>query len=94
MAEWTEEITHVAGTDLAIVKGGQGKPLLDSTRGIGPSGMADLACRRWRRNARSMIPIQPGFGKSPASSRFATSTSSACSVQLGSARDEPRAVSM
>jgi hypothetical protein len=36
--EWTEEITRVAGTHLAIIKGGQGKPLLVLHEEVGHPG--------------------------------------------------------
>src|ERR1700675_4240577 len=62
--DWSEEITHVAGTDLAIIKGGQGKPLLVLHEEMGHPGWlnwhAALAKER-----TLMIPIQPGYGKSP-----------------------------
>ena len=62
--DWTEEITHVAGTDLAMIKGGQGKPLLVLHEEMGHPGWlnwhAALAKER-----TILIPIQPGFGKSP-----------------------------
>jgi pimeloyl-ACP methyl ester carboxylesterase len=64
MADWTEEITHVAGTDLAIIKGGRGKPLLVLHEELGHPGWlnwhSELAKER-----TLLIPIQPGFGKSP-----------------------------
>ena len=60
MAEWTEEVTHVAGTDLAIIKGGQGKPLLVLHEELGHPGWlnwhAALAKER-----TLIIPIQPGI---------------------------------
>ena len=63
-SDWSEEITHVAGTDLAIIKGGQGKPLLVLHEELGHPGWlkwhAALAGERML-----IIPIQPGFGKSP-----------------------------
>ena len=59
MAEWTEEITHVAGTDLAIIKGGKGKPLLVLHEELGHPGWlswhAALA-----KDRTLIIPIQPG----------------------------------
>ncbi len=62
--EWTEEITHVAGTDLAIIKGGRGKPLLVLHEELGHPGWLNwhsaLAQER-----TLLIPIQPGFTKSP-----------------------------
>ncbi len=64
MAEWTEEITHVAGTDLAIIKGGQGKPLLVLHEELGHPGWLS-----WHsalaKDHTLIIPIQPGLGKSP-----------------------------
>src|SRR6202011_3588233 len=62
--DWSEEITHVAGTDLAIIKGGQGKPLFVLHEEMGHPGWlnwhAALAKER-----TILIPIQPGYGKSP-----------------------------
>jgi pimeloyl-ACP methyl ester carboxylesterase len=62
--DWSEEITHVAGTDLAIIKGGQGKPLLVLHEEMGHPGWLN-----WHtalaRHRTVLIPIQPGFGKSP-----------------------------
>lgn len=64
MAEWTEEITQVAGTNLAMVKGGQGKPLLVLHEELGHPGWlswhAALA-----KDHTIIVPIQPGLGKSP-----------------------------
>jgi pimeloyl-ACP methyl ester carboxylesterase len=64
MADWTEEVTQVAGTNLAIIKGGTGKPLLVLHEELGYSGWmswhAALA-----KDHTLMIPIQPGLGKSP-----------------------------
>jgi pimeloyl-ACP methyl ester carboxylesterase len=65
MAEdWSEEITRVAGTDLAIIKGGRGKPLLVLHEEMGHPGWLN-----WHRALAAertiLIPIQPGFGKSP-----------------------------
>src|ERR1700724_2419948 len=64
MADWTEEVTQVAGTSLAIIKGGTGKPLLVLHEELGHPGWlswhAALA-----KDHTLMIPIQPGLGKSP-----------------------------
>jgi pimeloyl-ACP methyl ester carboxylesterase len=64
MAEWTEEVTQVAGSNLAIIKGGQGKPLLVLHEELGHPGWlswhAALA-----KDHTLIIPIQPGLGKSP-----------------------------
>ena len=63
MAEWKEEVTRVAGTDLAIIKGGRGKPLLVLHEELGHPGWLNwhdaLAEER-----TLIIPIQPGLGKS------------------------------
>lgn len=62
--EWSEEITHVAGTDLAIIKGGQGKPLLVLHEELGHPGWLS-----WHsalaKDHTLIIPVQPGMGKSP-----------------------------
>ncbi len=64
MAEWKEEVTRVAGTDLAIIKGGRGKPLLVLHEELGHPGWLNwhdaLAEER-----TLIIPIQPGMGNSP-----------------------------
>jgi pimeloyl-ACP methyl ester carboxylesterase len=64
MADWKEEVTRVAGTDLAIIKGGRGKPLLVLHEELGHPGWL-----RWHdalAEERSLIiPIQPGMGNSP-----------------------------
>jgi pimeloyl-ACP methyl ester carboxylesterase len=64
MAEWTEEITHVAGTDLAIIKGGTGKPLLILHEELGHPGWLSYH-QALAKDRTLIIPIQPGFGKSP-----------------------------
>lgn len=64
MAEWTEEITHVAGTDLAIIKGGTGKPLLILHEELGHPGWLSYH-QALAKDWTLIIPIQPGFGKSP-----------------------------
>ena len=62
MATWTEETVKVAGAELAMVKGGAGKPLLVLHDELGfPGWMAwneKLAQER-----TLLIPLQPGFGK-------------------------------
>ena len=62
--EWKEEITHIAGTDLAIIKGGQGKPLLVLHEELGHPGWLNWHSALAKERAL-LIPIQPGFGKSP-----------------------------
>jgi pimeloyl-ACP methyl ester carboxylesterase len=64
MAEWKEEITHVAGTDLAIIRGGQGKPLLILHEELGHPGWMQYH-EELAKERSLVIPIQPGMGKSP-----------------------------
>jgi pimeloyl-ACP methyl ester carboxylesterase len=64
MAEWTEEITHAAGTDLAIIKGGTGKPLLVLHEELGHPGWLTWHAALAKEHTL-LIPIQPGLGKSP-----------------------------
>ncbi|MGH7987656.1 MAG: alpha/beta fold hydrolase [Candidatus Binataceae bacterium] len=64
MAEWREEITHVAGTDLAIIKGGQGKPLLVLHEELGHPGWLNWHTALAKEHT-VLVPIQPGLGKSP-----------------------------
>jgi pimeloyl-ACP methyl ester carboxylesterase len=64
MADWKEEVTRVAGTDLAIIKGGRGKPLLVLHEELGHPGWLN-----WHdalsEERTLIIPIQPGMGNSP-----------------------------
>jgi pimeloyl-ACP methyl ester carboxylesterase len=64
MADWTEEIIQVAGTKLATIKGGKGKPLLLLHEELGYPGW--MSYHEALAKERSLIiPIQPGYGKSP-----------------------------
>ncbi|HZO83063.1 MAG TPA: alpha/beta hydrolase [Candidatus Binataceae bacterium] len=60
--EWTEEKVRVGETDLVVVKGGKGKPLLILHGELGWAGWmswnAALAKER-----TLLIPMHPGFGK-------------------------------
>ncbi len=62
--EWTEEVVHVAGTDLTVIQGGSGRPLLVLHEELGYPGWL-----RWHstlaRHRTLHIPLHPGFGKSP-----------------------------
>jgi pimeloyl-ACP methyl ester carboxylesterase len=64
MADWKEEVTRVAGTDLAIIRGGRGKPLLVLHEELGHPGWLN-----WHdalaQDRTLIIPIQPGMGNSP-----------------------------
>jgi pimeloyl-ACP methyl ester carboxylesterase len=64
MADWTEEIVHVADTDIAIIKGGSGKPLLVLHEELGHPGWLSWH-RALAQERQLIIPIQPGLGKSP-----------------------------
>jgi len=60
----TEETVNVAGTDLVMVRGGQGRPVLVLHDELGYAGWMTwntrLAAER-----ELLIPLQPGFGKTP-----------------------------
>ena len=62
--EWREETVRVAGTDLTLIQGGTGKPLLVLHEELGHPGWL-----RWHtalaQNRTLLIPLHPGFGKSP-----------------------------
>ena len=59
---WHEETVNVDGTELVVVKGGSGKPLLVLHEELGHPGWlkwhADIARRR-----TVLIPLHPGFGR-------------------------------
>ncbi len=62
--EWTEGTVHVVGTDLTLIKGGTGRPLLVLHEELGHPGWL-----RWHSGLAKthtlLIPLHPGFGKSP-----------------------------
>lgn len=62
--DWAEETISVAGTELAIISGGSGRPLLVLHEELGHPGWL-----KWHaalaRDHSLLIPQQPGFGKSP-----------------------------
>ena len=64
MANWTETTANIAGTELVLVKGGSGRPLLMFHDELGYPGWMkwneELAKER-----EFIIPLQPGFGKTP-----------------------------
>ena len=64
MALWREETMRVAGTDLVLIRGGAGSPLLMLHDELGYPGWMQwneaLALER-----EMFIPLQPGFGKTP-----------------------------
>jgi pimeloyl-ACP methyl ester carboxylesterase len=63
MADWTEDVTQVAGTNLAIIKGGSGKPLLVLHEELGHPGWLSWHAALAKERTLT-IPIQPGLGKS------------------------------
>src|SRR6266511_4076736 len=62
--EWTEEVVHVAGTDLTFIQGGSGKPLLVLHEELGYPGWLRLHSALARHRTLH-ISLHPGFGKSP-----------------------------
>ncbi len=62
--EWREETVRVAGTDLVLLQSGTGQPVLVLHEELGHPGWlrwhAELA-----RNHTVILPLHPGFGKSP-----------------------------
>lgn len=64
LANWTETTANIAGTELALVKGGSGKPLLMFHDELGYPGWM-----KWNeelaKDHQFLIPLQPGFGKTP-----------------------------
>lgn len=62
--EWTQTTITTAGTELALIKGGSGKPLLILHEELGDPGWL-----RWKQElakTRTLItPLHPGFGVSP-----------------------------
>jgi pimeloyl-ACP methyl ester carboxylesterase len=64
VTNWSEETLTVAETDLALIKGGSGKPLLILHDELGyPGWMAWNAALAETRTL--LIPLQPGFGRTP-----------------------------
>ena len=64
MTNWSEETIRLADTELALIKGGSGKPLLIFHDELGyPGWMAWNAALAETRTL--LIPLQPGFGKTP-----------------------------
>ena len=61
---WREETARVAGTELTFIQGGIGNPLLVLHEELGFPGWT-----RWHselaRHRTLLIPLHPGFGKSP-----------------------------
>ena len=61
---WSEETVQVAGADLAMIKGGSGKPLLMLHDELGFPGW--MTWNETLAHDRTLVsPLQPGYGKSP-----------------------------
>ena len=64
MTNWTLETVKAGGTELAIIKGGSGKPLLIFHDELGFPGW--MTWNETLGHERTLlIPLQPGFGKTP-----------------------------
>ncbi len=61
---WTEETLRVAGTDLHLVKGGSGEPLLILNDEVGHMGQLNYQSEL-AQNYTVYIPSHPGFGQTP-----------------------------
>ena len=61
---WTEEKVHVGATEMVVIKGGKGKPLLYFHGELGFEGWC-----RWHSSLAEdrtlIIPLHPGFGRTP-----------------------------
>ena len=64
MANWTETTADIAGTQLTLVRGGTGKPLLMFHDELGYPGWMTWN-EELAKNHELIIPLQPGFGKTP-----------------------------
>jgi pimeloyl-ACP methyl ester carboxylesterase len=64
LANWNEETLNVAGTDLVVVKGGSGKPLLIFHDELGYPGWMPWN-EALAKERTLLIPLQPGFGRTP-----------------------------
>ncbi len=64
LANWTETTINVGGTDVALIRGGSGKPLLLLHDELGFPGWV-----KWNEELAEehefLIPLQPGYGKTP-----------------------------
>ncbi|ETX02377.1 MAG: hypothetical protein ETSY1_03780 [Candidatus Entotheonella factor] len=64
MANWSEEAVNVAGTDLVVIRGGAGRPLLMLHDELGYPGWM-MWNEALAEDHEFWIPLQPGFGKTP-----------------------------
>jgi pimeloyl-ACP methyl ester carboxylesterase len=61
---WTQETLRAAGAELAMIRGGSGKPLLIFHDELGYTGWMTWN-ERLAQERTLLIPLQPGFGKTP-----------------------------
>jgi pimeloyl-ACP methyl ester carboxylesterase len=64
VTDWSEETVQVAETSVALIKGGSGKPLLIFHDELGYPGWMSWNAALGEKHTL-LIPIQPGFGKTP-----------------------------
>jgi pimeloyl-ACP methyl ester carboxylesterase len=64
LANWTEDAVNIAGTELVLVKGGSGRPLLVFHDELGYTGWM-IWNEELAKEHEIIIPLQPGFGKTP-----------------------------
>ncbi|MGH7843216.1 MAG: alpha/beta fold hydrolase [Candidatus Binataceae bacterium] len=64
MTPWTQTTVKAANAELAVIRGGSGKPLLILHDELGYPGW--MAWNEWLADKHELIiPLQPGFGKTP-----------------------------
>ncbi len=64
MPKWYEDTFRTGGVDLTLIKGGSGKPLLIFHDELGYTGWMAWN-ERLAQERTLVIPLQPGFGKTP-----------------------------
>jgi len=64
LATWKEETQNLAGSDLVMIRGGSGKPLLVLHDELGYTGWMSWN-EELAKDRELIIPLQPGYGKSP-----------------------------
>ena len=64
MAQWTQSTVGIAGTELVLIRGGSGRPLLVFHDELGYPGWMTWN-EELAKDRELIIPLQPGFGKTP-----------------------------
>lgn len=64
MANWTETTVNIGGTDVTVVKGGSGSPLLMFHDELGYPGWMEWN-EALAQQHELWIPLQPGYGRTP-----------------------------